>query len=73
MRDPLTLARVYLIVGLVAMAGAGYFLYQDYRGPDDTFAFFDWAFLAMGGVAVFRGVKGLYELRQAKLGDQPKK
>lgn len=64
MQDPKRLAWTYVIVGIVAVVAAGWFLYLDTVGADHSFAVFDWAFLALGGVAVFRGIQRFVALRK---------
>lgn len=68
--DAKKLPWVYLIVGIIAMVGVGFFLYLDAVGGDHTMMVFDWAFFALGGVAVYRGVRGLIDQRKGGDGQE---
>lgn len=63
MEDPKRQAWMYLIVGVVAVIAAIYFLSTESQGAN-SFSIFDWAILAMGVVATYRGVKGFIDLRR---------
>lgn len=66
MQDSKTMAWVYLLVGLAAVVAACFFLYLDSLGSGKGLALFDWAMLAMGGAAVYWGVKSLRGLDKGK-------
>jgi hypothetical protein len=62
-QDPKRQAWLYLVVGVLAVVFAGYYLYTD-RGAGGDFSFLDWAILGMGIVATYRGVKMFLDLRR---------
>jgi hypothetical protein len=64
MQDPKKTAVAYLVVGVLAIVSASYFLYLDFARGDSGYAMFDWVLLALGGVGAFRGAKSLLELRK---------
>ncbi len=66
MQDPKRQAWLYLVVGLLAVVFAVYFLSIDNAGQGQAggFAILDWGLLGMGVVAVYRGVRGLRTLRR---------
>ena len=65
MRDPKNGPLVYLIAGIVAVAGALYFMTLDT-------SILDWFILAMGVFAIFKGVQGYWQQNRGAAGSQKK-
>jgi hypothetical protein len=66
-KDPKNLAIIYLVMGVVAVALALY-----YMSIDPTGGVLDWIILGMGVVAIFRGGQQFLQLRAAKKPPQEK-
>lgn len=63
MNNPRREAWLYVVVGVIAVVGAGYFLAVDGMGSG-SFGLLDWAILGMGIVAIYRGIKGFAAIRR---------
>lgn len=60
---PKQTAWVYLIVGIIGVPLASWFLYLDLTGQRDSgLQIFDWVIIAMSVVALGRGIAGLRQL-----------
>lgn len=63
MPTPKQTAWVYLIVGIIGVPLASWFLYLDLTGQRDSgLQIFDWVIIAMSVVALGRGIAGLRQL-----------
>ena len=65
MKDPKNGPLVYLIAGIVAVAGALYFMTLDT-------SILDWFILGLGIVSIIKGVQGYWQLRGGADGRQKK-